>query len=105
MCVVALDSVAIARAKQRNVEQRERGKREQQRRQHLTGKRRSAWLHQNRLRMQRAEQVDAQVDERHEQRTEYAEYGAVSRAHRSVVDRSAKNDVRDVDEPEKQRER
>src|SRR5688572_26372298 len=105
MCVIALDGETISSAEQRDVQERERSKSQEQRRQHLSRKRRRARLEQDRLWMQRPEEVHAQMNERDQQRSQYPQDRAVSRAHRAIFDRASQNHVRDVDEPQKKCER
>ena len=72
---IAIGGVAVARAQESKVKQRERTEREHERQQHLTWQRRLAWLPDDRHRMHRREEVHTQVDEWNQKRAENPEYG------------------------------
>src|SRR4051812_39249311 len=53
--------------------------------------------------MHRRKHVDAEMDERNEERAEYSEYRRVTCAQRGALHGAPQDQVRDVDEPEKKR--
>ena len=73
--------------------------------QHLRGQRRSARLEHDRLRVQRPEEIDAQMDERNDERREDAQHSGVPCAQRVIVDGAAQDEIAHDDQPEKERGR
>src|SRR5688572_18234974 len=101
---LAHDRQAEARADKRRAEEQEREHRDHEGGEHLGRQRGPVRLEHDRGRMQGAEQVDAQVNERDEQRGEYAEHRRVPRPHHGLVDRAAQDEICRRQKPEKERQ-
>src|SRR5213592_729946 len=88
-----------------HVQEREHPERQQQRDQHAPRQRGGARLEHDGLGVQGAEQVHAEVNERHETHPADAEHRGVAGPQRRILDRTPQQQIPDIKEEEKQRGR